>query len=521
MLLGVEGATPSLITDSTAYDTVLRGTTGISFSASNGSAKQMRLSSTGLAVTGLVSATTAIRLGTATSDELFTINGSSAGFVARITNTTASNPNGLYINSTNAIGTGTAFRVDSAGTSLLTLNTTGVTLAGSLGAGRNPVARLDSYTTTASQSALIATSITPTGATSAATITIGANDSAYSGGYGLRVLDKTANGGGAQTGYGVYISAPYDGTNASGGTYALAKYGLYIDDIYSYYGINSATANANFGIYVKGGANNYIAGTLGIGTTSPTTTSAGGSFTLGDSKTHIYGDSSANSNSTAFSAQKTTLWIENNCAATNSEYAKSALLISSYEGASSNPGPMARFYRQVYPNAPARVFEVNYLGNIGLGDTNASTSGTGITFPATQSASSDANTLDDYEEGTWTAVMPTESGTNYTITSQTSRYVKIGNIVTVNSNITYSAVGNGTISRVTLPFTPAQSPMTISFSADITGTSGGSNLTTLELIPYTSNELLLRVSNINTNYWSPTSSWASSGSFVFNGTFII
>ena len=31
-----------------------------------------------------------------------------------------------------------------------------------------------------------------------------------------------------------------------------------------------------------------------------------------------------------------------------------------------------------------------------------SQSGTGITFPATQSASSDANTLDDYEEGDWT-----------------------------------------------------------------------------------------------------------------------
>ena len=31
-----------------------------------------------------------------------------------------------------------------------------------------------------------------------------------------------------------------------------------------------------------------------------------------------------------------------------------------------------------------------------------SVTGTGISFPATQSASSDANTLDDYEEGAWT-----------------------------------------------------------------------------------------------------------------------
>jgi hypothetical protein len=51
MLLGVEGSTPALITDSTAYDTVVRGTAGISFSASNGSARQMRLSSSGLEIT--------------------------------------------------------------------------------------------------------------------------------------------------------------------------------------------------------------------------------------------------------------------------------------------------------------------------------------------------------------------------------------------------------------------------------------------------------------------------------------
>jgi hypothetical protein len=41
-------------------------------------------------------------------------------------------------------------------------------------------------------------------------------------------------------------------------------------------------------------------------------------------------------------------------------------------------------------------------GNIGIGGATPSASGTGITFPATASASTDANTLDDYEEGTWT-----------------------------------------------------------------------------------------------------------------------
>jgi hypothetical protein len=53
--------------------------------------------------------------------------------------------------------------------------------------------------------------------------------------------------------------------------------------------------------------------------------------------------------------------------------------------------------------------------NISVGGAAPTTSGTGITFPATQSASTNANTLDDYEEGTWT---PTY--VNFTITSGTS-----------------------------------------------------------------------------------------------------
>ena len=58
---------------------------------------------------------------------------------------------------------------------------------------------------------------------------------------------------------------------------------------------------------------------------------------------------------------------------------------------------------------------------------------TGITFPATQSASSDANTLDDYEEGSFTF-----TGTGLTTSpTGTAYYTKIGNQVTVKiPNIT-------------------------------------------------------------------------------------
>lgn len=66
---------------------------------------------------------------------------------------------------------------------------------------------------------------------------------------------------------------------------------------------------------------------------------------------------------------------------------------------------------------------------ISVGGATPSTSGAGISFPATQSASSDANTLDDYEEGTFT---PTLTGTWTTLpTNLAGTYNKIGRLVHV------------------------------------------------------------------------------------------
>lgn len=100
------------------------------------------------------------------------------------------------------------------------------------------------------------------------------------------------------------------------------------------------------------------------------------------------------------------------------------------------------------------------VGSVGLGTTLAlqgatSQSGTGITFPATQSASSNANTLDDYEEGTWTPTLSASGGT-VTYVGQAGRYVKVGTQVTVSCYlIGYFSAGAGA-NNVTiggLPFT--------------------------------------------------------------------
>jgi len=94
---------------------------------------------------------------------------------------------------------------------------------------------------------------------------------------------------------------------------------------------------------------------------------------------------------------------------------------------------------------------------IGVGGATPSASGFGISFPATQSASSDANTLDDYEEGSWT---PTVTSTGGTYSNRSGRYTKIGRVVIcdfiVQNATTFTYADNSAAYTITgLPFTPS------------------------------------------------------------------
>jgi len=106
-------------------------------------------------------------------------------------------------------------------------------------------------------------------------------------------------------------------------------------------------------------------------------------------------------------------------------------------------------------------------GNLLVGTTTENASGgviqvsNGITFPATQSASTDANTLDDYEEGAWTPVLTfvTPGDLSVTYSTQVGRYTKIGNQVTVVCSIATSAfthtTASGNLNITGLPFAAA------------------------------------------------------------------
>jgi len=98
---------------------------------------------------------------------------------------------------------------------------------------------------------------------------------------------------------------------------------------------------------------------------------------------------------------------------------------------------------------------VKFVGSISVGDATPTTSGAGITFPATQSASSNANTLDDYEEGTFTPTyFGSSSAGTTTYNSRSGFYTKVGNLVSFTIYVApASATGTGSIQIGSLPFT--------------------------------------------------------------------
>jgi hypothetical protein len=135
---------------------------------------------------------------------------------------------------------------------------------------------------------------------------------------------------------------------------------------------------------------------------------------------------------------------------------------------------------------------------IGVGGATPSTSGSGITFPATQSASSDANTLDDYEEGTFTPILAdnASSANAATMSVQEGFYTKIGNTVTIQIQIVWSSkgsMGSGNNVRIYgIPFNsrtntsqyywPALISMSSGNTGFIAGQEGGGTAVTLELV---------------------------------------
>jgi hypothetical protein len=130
----------------------------------------------------------------------------------------------------------------------------------------------------------------------------------------------------------------------------------------------------------------------------------------------------------------------------------------------------------------------NLLGSIQVTDTTLeSVSGTNvsqvnlfnnITFPATAKPVSDANTLDDYREGTWT---PTLNGFTGTVGSPVGRYTKIGRQVFFDLSFSATTASNAlwtTASIGGLPFTPTALGMCGVLNASTGADLGNAYITT-------------------------------------------
>jgi len=90
-----------------------------------------------------------------------------------------------------------------------------------------------------------------------------------------------------------------------------------------------------------------------------------------------------------------------------------------------------------------------HVGDRDYNDNRYIAAGGPIAFPATAIPSSDPNTLDDYEEGTWTPI----AGGTATYTTQLGFYTKIGNKITVTFNFVINIMGTGGAAINGLPFT--------------------------------------------------------------------
>jgi hypothetical protein len=250
--------------------------------------------------------------------------------------------------------------------------------------------------------------------------------------------------------------------NGTGFTRGTLTAGTNITITNSAGGISIAAAGGTSQWTTSGTQIYYNTGAVGIGTASPDTYTDGGkNLTILSSTASTRANLALVGNQTAVNEILGRINITNS---NSSNTAYRVALIDGVRGSDNNSGYLT--FSTGYTTNPSERVRITENGRTLFGTTTENTSGgvvqvsNGITFPATQSASSDANTLDDYEEGTWTPTYSPNTGSFGSITygRQKGFYQKIGNTVYLQMYIYLSGFSIGTATngvRVDgLPFTP-------------------------------------------------------------------
>ena len=259
----------------------------------------------------------------------------------------------------------------------------------------------------------------------------------------------------------IWSNGYFNGTNSIYKTTATAS--IYRQAVGQHQWFNAPSGTAGNAITFTQAMTLDASGNLGLGTTSPSTYLA-----------KLAVSNNANSATTGISL------VNNNGAEGNG----SAI---NFYGAYGAPYSADNIYARI--NGAITSFNGSKLGNLifSTGATNSISERMRITsagvvelaqgqikFPATQVASADANTLDDYEEGTWTVGFHDASTAgNASATTTTGYYTKIGNIVTISCaqviNISTAGLTAGNTFYISLPFA-------IGSSANAVGTIALGNL---------------------------------------------
>ena len=219
----------------------------------------------------------------------------------------------------------------------------------------------------------------------------------------------------------------------------------------SYGTANGVTYLNGSKVLTSGSALVFDGTNLGVGETSPNAygkATVTGSSGAGGVNVWVRNTSDASGDNVKYAGIQFSVGTDNGSCAirsyrTNSanNYESALAFLTNPVGATITPTERARF---------------NSTGALVFAGGTATANGIGITFPATQSASTDANTLDDYEEGTWTPIVTSGTGSLTAYTSS-GTYIKVGKFVFIwfKFTITTAGTAGGIANVASLPFTTA------------------------------------------------------------------
>lgn len=156
--------------------------------------------------------------------------------------------------------------------------------------------------------------------------------------------------------------------------------------------------------------------------------------------------------------------------------------------------------------APTEYVRINTSGNVVLKGGTTTATGVGISFPSAQSASSNANCLDDYEEGSYNPTDTSSGGLN--LSTITVSYIKIGRQVWCSVDGYYPSTSDANYASFTLPFTAS------AISGGGVLTHGGSTAgTRFIVVPSATNRVSIYPSTGNT----PVTNAQMSFSTIYGG----